>query len=126
MHKCKAYVEQISQKSYQKLYINYQKPIRIRKHYRDLEPGEESDESDSYITEIRRRPRKQRKRIIYENEIDGVPNYELQSPSEEEQVDNNEVQIKPKRKQEKVTERQKKKRNYKINKNVIFVHFYYL
>ena len=99
MHKYNAYVEQLSQKSYQKPYVNYQKPIRKRKHYRDLEPEEEeSDESDSYITEIRRRPRKQRKRIIYEDEIDGVPNYESQSPSEEEQEDNNEIQIKPKKK----------------------------
>ena len=40
-----------------------------------------------------------KKRIIYEDEIDGVPNYEPQSPSEEEQEDNNEIQIKPKRKQ---------------------------
>ena len=100
LHKYKTYIEQLSQKSYQKPYVNYQKPIRKRKHYRDLEPEEEeSDESDSYITEIRRRPRKQRKRIIYEDKIDGVPNYEPQSPSEEEQEDNNEIQIKPKRKQ---------------------------
>ena len=109
LHKYKAYVEQLSQKLYRKPYVNYQKPMRKRKHYRDLEPEEEeSDESDSYITEIRRRPRKQRKRIIYEDEIDGVPNYESQSPSEEEQEDNNEIQIKPKRKQEKVIERPKK------------------
>ena len=92
LHKYKAYVEQLSQKPYRKPYVNYQKPMRKRKHYRDLEPEEEeSDESDSYITEIRRRPRKQRKRIIYEDEIDGVPNYEFQSPSEEEQEDNNEI-----------------------------------
>ena len=61
LHKYKAYVEQLSQKSYQKPYVNYQKPIRKRKRYRDLEPEEESDESDSYITKIRRRPRKQKK-----------------------------------------------------------------
>ena len=109
LHKYKAYVEQLSQKSYQKPYVNYEKPIRKRKHYRDLEPEEEeSDESDSYITEILRRPRKQRKRIIYEDKIDGIPNYEPQSPSEEEQKDNNEIQIKLKRKQEKVIERPKK------------------
>ena len=102
MHKYNAYVEQLSQKSYQKPYVNYQKHIRKRKHYRDLESEkEESDESDSYITEICRRPRKQRKRIIYEDEIDGVPNYESQSPSEEEQEDNNEIQIKPKKKNRK-------------------------
>ena len=61
LHKYKAYIEQLSQKSYQKPYVNYQKPIRKRKRYRDLEPEEESDESDSYITKIRRRPRKQKK-----------------------------------------------------------------
>ena len=34
----------------------YQKPIRKRKHYYDDEP-EQSEESDSYVTEIRRRPK---------------------------------------------------------------------
>ena len=41
-----------------------------------------------------------RKIIIYENELDGIPDYEPQSPSEEEQEENNDIQIKPKRKQE--------------------------
>ena len=108
LHKYKTYVEQLSQKSYQKSYVNYPKPIRKRKYYRDLEPEEESDESDSYITETRRRPKKQKKRITYEDEIDGLPNYEPESPSEEEQEDNNEIQIKPKGKQAKVIERPKK------------------
>ena len=31
---------------------------------------------------------KKKKRLIYEDEIDGVPDYEPQSPSEEEQEDN--------------------------------------
>ena len=108
MHKYKTYVEQLSQKSYQKSYVNYPKTIRKRKYYRDLEPEEESDESDFYITETRRRPKKQKKRITYEEEIDGLPNYEPESPSEEEQEDNNEIQIKPKGKQAKVIERPKK------------------
>ena len=56
----------------------------------------------------RRRPRKQRKRIIYEDEIDGVPNFGSQTPSEEEREGNNEIQIKPKRKHEKVIEKPKK------------------
>ena len=56
---------------------NYSRPIRKRKHYRDLE-------------------------------LDGIPDYESQSPSEEEQEENNEIQIKPKRKQEKVVETPKK------------------
>ena len=108
LHKYKTYVEQLSQKSYQKSYVNYPKPIRKRKYYRDLEPEEESDESDFYITETRRHPKKQKKRITYEEEIDGLPNYEPESPSEEEQEDNNEIQIKPKGKQAKVIERPKK------------------
>ena len=49
-----------------------------------------------------------KKRIIYEDEIDGVPDYEPQSPSEEQQKENNEIQIKPKRKQEKVAETPKR------------------
>ena len=46
------------QKSYQK--PSYTKPIRKRKHYYYDEP-EESEESDSYVTEIRRCPKKQKK-----------------------------------------------------------------
>ena len=108
LHKYKTYVEQLSQKSYQKPYVNYPKAIRKRKHYRDLEPEKESDESDSGITEIRRRPKKQKGELIYEDKTDGLPNYEPESPSEEEQEDNNEIQIKPKGKQAKVIERPKK------------------
>ena len=59
--KYKQYVEQLTQKSYQNSYANYQKPIRKRKYYRDIEQ-EESEESDSCITEIRRRPKKQKKK----------------------------------------------------------------
>ena len=87
---------------------NYSRPIRKRKHYRDLDLEEESYESESYVTEISRRPTRQKKRIIYEDEIDGIPDYESQSPSEEEQEENNEIQIKPKRKQEKVVETSKR------------------
>ena len=61
LHKYKKYVEHLLQKFYDKSYANYQKPIRKRKHYRDIEQ-EESDESDSYITEICRRPKKQTKK----------------------------------------------------------------
>ena len=42
---------------------NYSRPITKRKHY-DLGPEEETDESDSYVTEIRRRQRKQKKENI--------------------------------------------------------------
>ena len=108
LHKYKTSVEQLSQKSYQKPYVNYPKPIRKRMHYRDLEPEEESNESDSFITEIRRPPKKKKKKNTYEDEIQGLSNYEPESPSEEEQEDNSEIQIKPKRKQPKVIERPKK------------------
>ena len=40
---------------------NYSRPIRKRKHYRDLDLEEESYESESYVTEISRRPTRQKK-----------------------------------------------------------------
>ena len=40
---------------------------------------------NSYVTEIRRRPNRQWKRIIYEDEIDGLPEYEPNSPTDEDQ-----------------------------------------
>ena len=79
LHKYQTYVQNTPQRSYQK--PSYQKLIRKRKHYYYDEP-EQSEESDSYVTEIRRRPKKQRKRILYEDEIDGPPEYEPDSPTE--------------------------------------------
>ena len=61
----------------------YSKPIRKRKHYSDLEHETESDESDLYV-EIKKRP-KRKKRIVYEDELDGTHKYEPQSPSEDEE-----------------------------------------
>ena len=62
----------------QKLHTKYQKLIRKRKHYYYDDQEEESEESASYVTEIRGRlPNKQRKRILYEDEIDGLLEYEL-------------------------------------------------
>ena len=58
LHKYKTYVEQMPQTPRK----NYSRPIRKRKHYCDLELEEESDESDSYVTEIRRCPRRQKKK----------------------------------------------------------------
>ena len=40
---------------------------------------------NSYVTEIRRRPNRQWKRIIYEDEIDGLHEYEPNSPTDEDQ-----------------------------------------
>ena len=91
MQKYKNYVAQLQQKSYQK---SYQRPIRKRKHYHDLEhEQEDSDESDWYITEIRRRKRKKpRKWIFYEEEVDGVSDQEPDSPPSKEGED---INIKP-------------------------------
>ena len=80
--------------------MNYQKPIRKRKHYY-YDDQEESEESDCYVTEIwRRRPNKHRKKIIYEDEIDGLPDYEPHSPTEDEEKEeeyDNKVQTKSKK-----------------------------
>ena len=109
MQKYRSYIERSSQKTYR---LNYQKPIRKRKYYYDQQGDDESKESDSYITEIRRRPKKQkRKRIIYEDKIDGLPEYEPDSPTEEEQEEedqNYEIQKKSKGKQLKTVEQPKK------------------
>ena len=103
-----SYIEQSPQKSYRQ---NYQKPIRTRKYYYDQQGVYESEESDSYVTEIRRRPKKQKKkRIIYEDEIDGLPEYEPDWPTEEEQEEdeNYEIQKRSKGKQLKAVEKPKK------------------
>ena len=105
LHKYRNYFQNMPQKSYQK--PSYTKPLRKRKHYY-YDELEQSEESDSYVTEIRRRPKKQKKRIIYEDEIDGIPEYEPDSPTEEEQEDNNyEIQNKYKGKQPKQIEKPK-------------------
>ena len=45
----------------QKPRMNYQKPVRKRKHYY-YDDQEESEESDSYVTEIRTRRRNKHKK----------------------------------------------------------------
>ena len=58
-----------------------------------------------------RRPNKQRKRIIHEDEIDGLPEYEPHSPTEdeeqEEEQDNYEIQSKSKKRSPKQIEKSK-------------------
>ena len=68
-----------------------------------------------YVTEIRRRNirriiRKKKKRIIHKDEIDGLPEYLPDSPTDEEQEENNnyEMQNKYKEKQRKQIEKPKK------------------
>ena len=102
LQKYQDYIQNKPQRSYQK--SSYQKLIRKRKHDYYDEP-EESEENDSYVTEICRRPKRQRKRIIYEDEIDGRPEYEPNSPIDEDQEEGDyETQTKrkePKRQVEK-------------------------
>ena len=67
-----------------------------------------------------------KKRLIYEDELDGVPDYKPECASEEEQEDSNEIEVKRKRKLEPKSIRKTKKsnkRNYKINNNVNFFYF---
>ena len=95
LQKYQHYVQNLPQKPR----MNYQKRIRKIKHYYDDQV--ESKESDSYVTEIRRtRPNKHRKKIIYEDEIVGLPDYELHSPTEDEEQEeeyDNKVQTKSKK-----------------------------
>ena len=111
LQKHQNYVENLPEKSHTK----YQKPITKRKHYY-YDDQEESEESDSYVTEIwRRRPNKKRKRIIYEDEIDGLPEYEPHSPTEDEEEieEQNNYKTKSKKRQllPKQIEKQKKPKN---------------
>ena len=78
LQKYQQYVQNVSQNP-------YRKPSYVRpKRKRILQYYDESGESDSYISEVRKRPRKSQKRkIIYENNIDGIP-YRPDSPTEEE------------------------------------------
>ena len=77
LQKYQQYVQNVSQNPYRK--PSYLRPKRKRIPY-----YYESDESDPYISEVRKRPRKSQKRkIIYEDDIDGIP-YEPDSPTEEE------------------------------------------
>ena len=110
LQKHQNYVENLPQKSHTK----YQKPIRKRKHYY-YDDQEESEESDSYVTEIRKIcPNKQRKRVIYKDEIDGLHEYELHSPTEdeeqEEEQDNYKIQTKSKKEPPKQIEKSKQLR----------------
>ena len=108
LHKYRNYFQNMPQKSYQK--PSYTKPLRKRKHYY-YDELEQSEESDSYVTEIRRRPKKQKKRIIYEDKIDGIPEYEPDSSTKEEQEEDNnyEIQSKHSGKQPNQIEKTKKK-----------------
>ena len=69
-----------------------------------MEHEQDSDESDSYVIEIRKWRKKPRKRIFYEEEVDGVSDQEPDSPPSEEEQD-----IKPEIKSQLKTNKQPKK-----------------
>ena len=104
LQKYKNYIEQMPQP--RKKY--YSKPIRKRKHYSGLEHETESDESDSYV-EVRRRPKQQKKRIVYEDELDGIHEYEPQSPSEDEEPKENYRNNRKKHEKENIVTKKTKK-----------------
>ena len=58
LQKYQNYIESLPQKSYRKQIENR---IRKRKHYYCDDDYEDSEESDSYVTEIGRRPKKQKR-----------------------------------------------------------------
>ena len=90
LEKYKSYVEQIQPRARTNY---YEKPIRKRtffkRDYKRNEEDNESDDSDKYVTEVRRRRKKPRKRLIYDNEIDGEqsePEIESDVPEEKEET----------------------------------------
>ena len=104
LQKYKNYIEQMPQP--RKKY--YSKPIRKRKHYPDLEYETESDESDSYV-EVRRHPKQRKKRIVYEDELDGIPEYEPRSLSEDEEPKENYRNNRKKHEKENIVTKKTKK-----------------
>ena len=94
IEKYKQYLEQMQLPRRRTNY--YEKPIRKRKFLKhdyerryDEEENEESDDGDDYITEIRQRKKKPRKRLIYDDEIDGGDKQsepEIESDFAEEEI----------------------------------------
>ena len=94
IEKYKQYLEQMQLPRRRTNY--YEKPIRKRKFFKrdyerryDEEENEKSDDGDDYITEIRQRKKKPRKRLIYDDEIDGGDKQsepEIESDFAEEEI----------------------------------------
>ena len=101
LDKYQNYFQNISRKSYQKPL--YTKPLRKRKHYY-YDELEQSGESDSYVTEIRRRPKKQ---------IDGISEYEPDSPIEEGQEEDNNYDIQSKHRGKQPNQKEKPEKKLK-------------
>ena len=108
LHRYQNYFQNMSQKWYQK--PSYTSNYWEKESTTIKNELEQSEEIDSYVTEIRSRPKKQKKRIIYEDEIDGIPEYEPDSPTKEAQEEDNnyEIQSKHRGKQPNQIEKPKK------------------
>ena len=91
--KYKKYIEQMQPRTSTNY---YEKPLRKRKFFKQNyerrfdEEQDDSDVSDEYITEVCKRRKKTRKRLIYDDEIDGdeqsEPEIELNDPEEKEKI----------------------------------------
>ena len=68
--------------------------------------------------------KKQKKRIIYDDELDGVPDYEPESQSDEEQEDNNKIEVKRKGKLQPKTYEKSKKVKIGITKSIKLYNFF--
>ena len=90
LQKYAAYAKQLEQNSPRKY---YQKPIRKRKHYYELQPPESDETEDGSYEEVRRRSKQYRKKKKYEDAIDGIPDYEDEQEDENEQGED-EIEIK--------------------------------
>ena len=114
LQKYKQNVQNVSQNPYRK--PTYVRPKRKRVQYYD-----ESDESDSYISEVKKRPRKlQKRKIIYEDDTDGIP-HEPDSPTDEEDQEDDIYEVqnnKSKEKQPKQINSIKNKINEDIMKSI--------
>ena len=74
------------------------------------------DESDSYISEVRKHPRKSQKRkIIYEEDIDWIP-YEPDSLTEEEDQEDDIYEVQNNKSKEKQPKKKKKKKTFPSKK----------
>ena len=84
---------------------NFEKPKRKRVQYYD--ESNQSDETESH-TEIRRRPKRPKKRrILEEDEIDGIP-YEPDLPTEDEKQEEDDIYESKKPEQTEKTKRKNK------------------
>ena len=87
-----------------------------------MQPPESDETEDDSYEEVRRRSKQYRKKIKYEDAIDGIPDYEDEQEDENEQEED-EIELKKQSIKKKYNQKKKKKRNYRVNKYVNFYNF---